>query len=263
MATINIHLPGVFDFKIDFPEKWEDLQQIEVLAIAKAMLQPQTAQMEMLCFIINNRTKNLPADWIKLLDAEQAFNALPLLDFVYQTITLVKPAETKIGEMVAPSANFESITCAEFEDCEQYFFSFSETPSPEPLANIAAILYRSQGQPYTWLDAQKGLQTYKHDESAIEMLKLAEHRLYAIYLWYIGCRTALPNLFPTMHEPGENDKDETNPSMSFTKCIHAGAGPKNGTRDQIRMMKLFEFLYDMEQEAIKAKEMREFYANQK
>ena len=39
--------------------------------------------------------------------------------------------------------------------------------------------------------------------------------------------------------------------MAFTNCIHAGAGPKNGTRQQIRLLKLSEFMYDMEQEAKK------------
>ena len=57
----------------------------------------------------------------------------------------------------------------------------------------------------------------------------------------------------------EGEGTEEPDPMVFTKCIHAGAGPKNGTRDQVRMLNLKEYFFDMELEAIKAKELKKEY----
>jgi hypothetical protein len=71
---------------------------------------------------------------------------------------------------------------------------------------------------------------------------LAQEQLYVMYLWFAGCVATLPLLFPNVYEGNGGTADEPDP-MAFTKCIHTGAGNKNGTRQQIRMMPLEEFLF--------------------
>ena len=229
----------------------------------------------MLKFILQYRLalskKKFPARWIYLLSAEQTvINGYPLLDFVYTQNTLTAPAETEIKlPGLFPSTtkghkNFETISCGEFEDAQIYFSTFFNGPDPLLLAKLAAILWRKKHESYIKYDFKTAsYKTYKSDKIARRFLKLKPQRLYAIFIWYAGCQNMLPKLFPTVYEKNASPSVGGTDILAFTKCIHAGAGVKNGSRNEIRMTKLYEFMFDMEQEAIKAKEILEAYDNLK
>ena len=80
--------------------------------------------------------------------------------------------------------------------------------------------------------------------------------LHLVYLWYAGCRSRLPKLFPNVFDApdGEPGRDDM---MAITTLIHYGAGVKNGTRDQIRKTLLKEFLYECELAAIQQMELEQ------
>ena len=277
MVTINLHQPGKINYTIDFPSEWNDLFPAEVMEISRQLIAPDNTEEKqraaILKFIIEYRTKfvkkKLPPAWMNRVDAEQAvLQGFPLLDFIFQQAELTNIPESSIRlapfhTVYGPAKGFQDITCGEYEDAEIFINQFQEKAEADHLAAVASILWRRKNIPYVKFNRKKNTWiTYDSEKNKRLFLKLHPERLYSIFLWYAGNRHMLPKLFPLLHEGGE--KKNTEPDMLvFTKCIHAGAGPKNGTRDQIRRMKLFEFMFDMEEEAKKAKELEEYYNSQK
>jgi len=278
VISINLYRPGRFNYYIQFPTEWNELLPSEAIEISRQMLlnatNQQVARAAVLHYIINHRAKlqgmKLPAGWIDLMDAEQAvINGYPLLDFIYNENTLTQAPENHIrlpGFLpltVHGPGNFENITCGEYEDTEIFFNQFYEEPGEKPLAGIAAVLWRPKGELYLSFKAENSTWIHYNTNRIIHrFLKLAPWRLYAIFTWYTGCRNQLPKLFATVYEKHSDSSDQPD-MLAFTKCIHAASGPKNGTRDQIRILKLYELMFDMEQEAIKAKELKEYYEQQR
>lgn len=235
-----------------------------------------TAKAAILYFIIQTRAKlqkvKLPAGWMKMMDAEQVvIDGYQLIDFIYTENSLTKAPEKRIKlpglispAVYAPLDGFQNITCGEFEDAEIPFYEFLDTPGVEPLVALASILWRPKkllsSERVNYVFEKKGdIKTYDSKKLHRSFSRLHPWQLYAIFTWYHGCRNQLPLLFPTVHSNhGASNNDEPD-IMAFTKCIHSGAGPKNGSRNDIRRSKLFEFMYDMEQEAIKAEELKQEY----
>lgn len=272
MKTININAPGIFDFSIQFPDSWDDLLPKEILEIAKQILNPTENVAEskaaILLAFINARAKDqkvkLPKKWEKEIDVEGfVINGFPLLDFIWAENNLSNPPENKITlkgsrtfDVFAPLKGFGSITCGEFEEAEPAFLAFTASQNVEDLAKIAAIFWRPKGVKFQTKNTDGSIETYPYEKWAKLFEKVQPHRLYAIYIWYVGSKNLLPTAFPTVHEPSEEAPDNSNPAMAFTRCVHAGAGPKNGDRNTIRITLLYEFMFDMEQEAIKAKQLK-------
>lgn len=219
---------------------------------------------------IRAKTKGieLTGNILKRLDAEDAFiNGYPLCDFIFTDNNLTTqpfPAIRvpfhfshplkSLTTFYGPASDFDNITCGEFEDAEIFFYQFRDNPSHDALAHLAAILWRPKNTPYIRLvDHRK--EEYNVEAVVPLFSQLPAWQLYAIYTWYVGCREQLPKLF--RHAFGsEGKKSAANDYMAFTKCIHAGAGPKNGSREQIRLLPLKEFFFDIDLEALKAKEMK-------
>jgi hypothetical protein len=275
MIKINLHKSNELDVEILFPETWNELHENEVLDIAKQILNSNENTMQtkaaLLLSFIDARAKQqkikLPKQWKNLLDLENlVIDGLPLLDFVFGENNLTKPPQhclqlqgTRTYEVYAPDKGFESITNGEFETAEVYFNQFVNNPSTNNLAHLAAILWKPKYTKFYTKNNDGTLEQYNYENWVKLFSKLETYRLYSIFIWYVGCRNQLPKIFPVVHEPSDESTETSNPTMAFTNCIHAGAGVKNGTRDNIRLMKLFEFMYDMEQEAIKAKELKKQY----
>lgn len=273
VIEVNLYQPGSLNISIQFPADWNDLHTDEVMEVCKQQLIPGNTQAlaraAILRFIINFRTrmthKKLPAKWMQLVDAEDAvLNGYPLLDFIYNDNTLTKSPEHKIKlpgilplTVYSPGNTFENITCGEYEDAQFFFNEFYADPAGDPLARLASVLWRPKNTPYIRYNYKTDAYTTYNSSRVLKRFKaLHPARLYAIFTWYNGCSNLMPKLFPTVHEKHADKKQEVD-IMAFTKCIHAAAGPKNGTRAKIRMMKLYELMFDMEQEAIAAKKLKE------
>lgn len=272
VISINLHQPLKLDVTISFPEKWDELLPSEILEISKLQLLYPTdigqQKAMLLVYMLKERARvqkiKIGRNWTDLLDTEQAvLDGFPLLEFIYGENNLMHTAEDVIripgilpgftkAVFYGPKEGFQHLVCGEYEDAETHFNLFYEDPDGKHLAALAAVLWRPKNTPYISLKKGK-METYDAKKAAHFFEKLEPWRLYAIFMWYCGCRNQMPKLFPTVHE-GDGNSGKLD-IMAFTKCIHAGAGPKNGSRNDIRMMKLFEFFFDMEQEAVKAKEM--------
>ncbi len=267
MVSVNLYQAGAFNVTIEFPSTWQELHTSEVMEFCKQQLTNQSlGKAALLIFFLKYRAKlqkvKLPSNWVMQIDSEGfAINGLTLLDFLYTDNELINQPQPIITfqrwfftrKYYGPDDGFSTITCGEFEDAEIYFNQFIKVPNPIALANLAAILWRTKNQKHTQENARKW---------ALSFSTLQPWQLFAVYLWYVGCRSQLPKMFPTIHESNGKEKSSELDILAFTKCIHAGAGVKNGTRQQIRQMLLLEFFFDMEQEAIKAKEMEALYEQQ-
>jgi hypothetical protein len=278
VVAINLYQPNKVNTSINFPTEWNELLLQELHSIAQSILlnfkMPSAAQAMVFLSLFKHRCKQqgLPADYLKKLDAEDcAINGMPLTEFIYTANNLTRqpypilplainncPLVPK-KEMTGPEDDFNNITCGEFEDAEIFYHQFKAEPKPEALAHLASILYRVSGDKYLQFNAADGTYThYNADKLYPKFLKLQPWVLFTIYLWYVGCKEQLPKLFPNVFSSAGSSDAEPD-MMVFTKCIHAAAGAKNGSRSQVRLTLLKELLYEIELETIKAKELQALY----
>lgn len=279
MIEINLHKPGELDVKMAFPSSWDDLLPNEVMSIAKLILSSPQSEVEarasLLINIISDRLKSqkvkVPKNWKLLLDPENIVQDIfPLLDFIYDenNLTVLPIKSFKLTgahnyTVYGPEKGFEDITCGEYEVTEQHYYSFIENPNTESICKLVAAIFREKGRKFHTKNGNDTLDAYPFEKWAKAFSQIEEYKLYSIFIWYSGCRNQLVKMYPTVHEPGDDTDIISEPVMQFTNCIHAGAGAKNGTRNNIRLMSLLEFYHDMEQEAIKAKKLKESYEQSK
>ena len=269
MIEINLYQPGKVNTTILFPTEWNELLLAELNIISQSILlnfkEPGAAKALVFLKILQNRCKLKNIG--KRIDAEDAtINGLPLIDFIYdknnltrQPYPILKISKFLPTKFIGPEDDFNGLTCGEFEDTEFFYTQFKQEPSETPLAHLASILYRPKNTKYCRSHPIKGFIQYDAEKEVPRFMKLAPWQLYTIFLWYAGCREKLPLDFPNAFGGGSSDNNAEPDFLSFTKCIHAGAGPKNGSRNDIRQMSLKEFLTEMELETIKAKELQQQY----
>lgn len=266
MTIVELYQPGVIDVQIPYPTEWDELQTTELEWISQMMLHNfalaearkaaiMVGLLELRAGIHNIALKKGVLNNLNIADAPEA---LELTDFIYKSNTLTHQPYLQLEaggkKLQGPETAFNNLTVGEYEDTEVYYRLFEQEAKPEYLQQIAAILWRPAGVPYISLHDGKRVE---YDLKAAQPLfaKTGPEKLYTIYTWYTGCRGLLPKLFPTVFEGGSGNGGEPD-MLAFTRCIHAAAGPKNGTRDNIRLMKLKEFMLDAEFEAQAAKEFK-------
>lgn len=266
MVTLNLYSGKEIDYTIELPSEWNQLEEIEVVEISRIQLQngglQNLSRAAFFFFLIENRCKELPKDWKETVNLEDVTKLLYLIDFIWKENNLTKQPFPKLivggKELFGLKDSFQNITCGEFEDLEILFFQFGASPSEGLLAKMAAIIYREKGVPYH-TTVNDRLIGYDFNSKSVAFLQEPIHILYTVFTWYCGCRQQLPKMFPNVYASDSNKSDEQPDQLAFTKCIHSGAGAKNGTRNQIRFMLLLEFMFDMEQEAIKTNELNALY----
>jgi hypothetical protein len=277
MVTINLYQPRKISYEISFPSEWNELWPEELFLICKHQLSQFKTLHEQLAAIFDglllSRTgclkKKLPNNFNLFIDLDDAaMNALPLIDFLHKENRLTKQLMPVINlprmfgkKMYGPTDDFNNLTCGEFEDAEILFYDFLENPRTESLAHLAAVLWRPKDVTYMQFNRKKNRWlTYDHEQHYTSFLQLKNYQLYAMFVWYAGCRNTLPLIFPTMYKPDPKQQKSSEPDlMAFTKCIHGGAGPKNGNRDDIRRTLIKEFFMELELEAVQAEKLLEEY----
>lgn len=264
MITINLYQPKAVNISIPFPSNWNDLTLYELNLVAKSILSNFNSAAEanaaLFLSLLKIRCGKKVKHIQKRLDAEDAvINGLPAIDFIYKENNLTKqPYPTlnpkplnflNLKPFHGPLDDFNSITCGEFEDAEFFFNKFRQDPSANHLAHLAAILYRPKDVKYICYDSKTASHIhYDAEKTVVYFKKLKPWVLYSIFLWYAGCREQLPKIFPNCFGPSKLETEENREPdfLIFTKCIHAGAGPKNGSRNEIRCTLLKEFFLEIE-----------------
>lgn len=269
MINITLYHPKSIYSIIPFPQNWNELLPDEIELIAFLMLSDFQNSVKMKVVIFNAFIKiraehhniKLPPSLLESMDYDEVVTQLfPAMDWIFNSNTLSSQPYKSLNfqlifhtdRFIGPQDDFNNMTVGEYEDAETYFFEFVENNSIASLAAMAAILFRPKNKPYLSINNGQ-LVTYNHEEYLPFFIKLKKEKLFSIFLWFTGCRNMMATYFPILFS------DETNKStkpdrLSFTKCIHAGAGAKNGTRQQIRMLPIKEFFFELNEEAKQVKE---------
>lgn len=285
VVELNLYQPGIIDATVPFPSNWNELTLDELHHISKTILSnfesTHKANVSLFLGLLSLRVNgkaldirnNKVTDIESQLDAEQiVIDGLPAIDFILnnneltnQPYTILKIpygfGNSQSHTMVGPADNFNNLTCGEFEDAEIFFNQFKVEPNEQALAQLAAILYRPKNTEYLHFDSKSANYVSYDAEPMVPLFKkLPSWKLYTIFLWYAGCRQQLPLLFPNCFG-GTATGDSSAPVdfLIFTKCIHAGAGPKNGSRNEIRRTMIKEFFMEMELEKLAAIELQNKY----
>ncbi len=278
MIEINLYQTNVVDASIPFPSEWNEFNLQELHLVAKSILTnfatPAQATAALFRSLLKMRCGKKVKNIEKRLDDEDAvINGLPALDFIYKENNLTKqPYPTlrlstfRFQTFYGREDDFNNLTCGEFEDCEIFFNQFVIEPDATTLANLAAILFRPKNKKYLgYNDRTKSFEEYDSERMVPHFKKLKPWVLYSIFLWYAGCRSQLPKIFPNCFGAARQPTEETREPdfLIFTKCIHAGAGPKNGSRNDIRCTLLKEFFLEIELQNIENQELQNQIDNAK
>ena len=285
MNTVEIFQPGGINASILIPAEWNELDKNELLHIAEHLIWPYAKQEYFFCavffFLLQHRAKlqsiELPPGFANMLNAEDlAMYQGEALEWIRKenslTLQLIKTIHLPgiSHALSGPASEFNDLTSGEFEDCEVFSFLYNQDKNSDHQRMITAILYRPEHEgrrlPYitsSWSRVPEPLRyLYKEDDDMIVynaeagkafFLALPESYILAVYLWYTSCRARLSSIFPHVFGSAGGGAPDI---AAFTKCIHAGAGPKNGTRDKIRRSLLKAFLMDIEQDAIYTEELQ-------
>ena len=268
MTDIQLYKPNAVDATIQFPTAWNDCTVVELKLIAAYIFLKKYTREELLIELIRQRLTKAKPEWSKRkinetiiqLDTETlAMEMNTLLNWIEENILLTEQPLKKIGQLYGPDKSFDDLTCGEFEDADACFnevrIAIDEARTldvtliiPEKLIDLVACLWRpidtnSKRIPYVDYEASADVKEY--------LRSLQPEMLLISLLWYMGCKVFLPRWFPLVMNTGGSEAPAEVDPMAVTKLIHHGAGPKNGTREQIRMMKLKEFFYDLQLEAEK------------
>lgn len=273
MISINLYAANL-NIWVQFPSEWNELTQEELIVFCKHQLSIKDTNIAKAAIFFSwlklRGGKQVPADIEKTINREQAGTfAMPYINAFFEENTLTNNLIPKLRKRFTtyygPESEFNDLTCGEFEDCEFFWHLFNDEPGHLPLAKLAAVLYRPKQSgkriPYLTIDKQTGkLIPYDIEQHLNFFINQPPWILYSIFTWYTGCRNLLPKIFPTCFEGDGSESGEPDPA-TFTKCIHSAAGPKNGTRDQVRLMNIKELFFEMEQETIKANELKQQYSS--
>jgi hypothetical protein len=231
MLTAKLYQPNEVDLNVELPETWDELQKPELVVIGAGYFGREASMVSVMMAILENRIDKENHHIIPLISVEDlATEYSALTGFISERIDRTQNIE--IPFLIAPLADFEDITVGEFEE-----------------SDIALSLYINEGNPEHLVDFFKAY--YRMDKSLQDHLPDVG-TMRAAALCFIGCKTNLHRTFPLVFGSGEASSTNSPDYMALTKLIHHGAGPKNGTREDIRRMPLKEFLYDCQLEAEKA-----------
>lgn len=119
------------------------------------------------------------------------------------------PKFTLLGRrFFGPSAKCYNITLLEFLHAEAALFRFHAAHHPQHMRTLCAILYRHQVKRYNPAspnyngDRREPFNDYTYQRCARWFKLLHPNRIYAVYVFYIGCRNAIIEAHPEVFSGG-------------------------------------------------------------
>ncbi len=231
MISIELYQPNAVNEKIDYPSTWDELTPHEMKVIGVGYFGTALSRAELLLAILESRLGKKRINLLPMLSIEDlSIEYMSLTEFITERID--RTESIPIENLYCPTADFEDITVGEYEEADIALSQYIADANPQHLVDFFKTYYR----------VDKSVQDHIPDTATMQ----------ACALCFIGCKSFLPKSFPLVFGGGEAGKQTQPDLLALTKLIHSGAGPRNGTRDNIRRMPLKEFLYDCQLEAEKA-----------
>lgn len=266
MINVRLYKPNEIDVEFTFPENWNNCTVPQLEAIAECILLQKISRHQLLKNLFRLCLKQQYPKYamgkieniLALIDIEDlAMHYMQLTNFMFDSIELTTQPYPVLLDLHGPKSAFENLTCGEYEDAEALFVQINDQLKAHSLARRSALFalenskLLSQFMQILWrpLKTNERVPYALHVPGYAEIVGTDIQRMVCL-LWYMGCKAQLPFMFPMVFNQNA-DGDGKPDAMATTKLIHHGAGPKNGTRADIRKMLLFEFLFDLQLEAEK------------
>lgn len=268
MITIELYKPKSVDISIGFPDHWNECTLPELEAIAECIFLAKYTRQQLLMQLLRLRLKetypNYRMGHIEYLLAmvsvdDLALNYTQLTQFIFDKIELTRQPLPTLGKLLGPAETFTDMCWGEYEDAEALFLPLIEMldvcKKSKNLPNFVLLNHKAIAEwvSLLWRAAGangKRIPYHEFDKPLQPTVMANNNHLLVCMLWYMGCKAKLPTMFPMVYSTAEGDIGAPDP-MATTKLTHHGAGPKNGSRADIRKMLMFEFLYDLQLEAEK------------
>lgn len=266
MINVRLYKPNEIDVEFTFPENWNDCTVPQLEAIAECILLQKISRHQLLKNLFRLCLKHQHPNYamgkieyiLALIDIEDlAMHYMQLTNFMFDSIELTTQPYPVLLNLHGPKSTFENLTCGEYEDAEALFVQINDQLKAHSLVRRSSVfafenvVILNQFINILWrplIHTERA--SYINYKPSNEALVLTDSQRMVCLLWYMGCKAQLPKMFPMVFNQ-DADGDGKPDAMATTKLIHHGAGPKNGTRTDIRKMLLFEFLYDLQLEAEK------------
>lgn len=236
---------GLNEFQLKYISRyWKSWIDIE--KIGESFLKIRTQ----LFYVLMNCDEQLKKDFFinstKVLDNEELYNLLFLVDWVFERNTLTKNIfpilKVNSTDFYGPNNGLKNITCIEFAISESFFKSYNTKNDIESLNSLIGCLYRNTDNTKKFGDLREDFNKDKIEFYSAIFSELDEEIKQCILLWYIGCRNKIISNFNIIFKGNENDKPS---EYGFLGLIMNMAGGKFGDFEKTSNTNLFLFLMEV------------------
>lgn len=214
------------------PESWNELSRKQFVAISKVMMKEtledvDKANLWRICSGMSwwyfLQLNFLPAwlnekmFWKKVETMLFVARQLHWIDFLFKEISLTGQLlpSIKVGwrkKLYGPERNFENLRMEEFCFSEHYYLKYKQSSSVEDLRMFVASIYRPAKKDYDiWLNADGDTRVPFNEHLithyAKQLKSVPVHVLFAIVIWYEGCRLSLTNTFDRVFNGEESETE--------------------------------------------------------
>lgn len=241
------------------PGEWNELTEKE-LRYCISHTGDEYAQVKIFMFLlkssVSREKKWLGGNWQSRVNKDQAaIAAIDATAYLFEKNTLTKQhfKEIKVygKKLTGPQDEFKDLTCGQMELVYPLLERFRQSFDAKYLVEMCSYLFKIGKHP---VNENTGRKIYPFVE------RLPQDILMCMYCWFSGCMNQLPVYFTDLYDADGEAGSGSFDFMAFANLIHSGAGPKNGSREDIRRMPLLEFLYVMDMDLKYAKELEKKYA---
>ena len=243
-----------YERTLKIAEKWDELSEKQLIAIAPVLLSPGMDQEEAYLkhlFVLSNLSESEFQDLCELL-IEEEYNQdcsitdlFPLVEWLYNTeLKTSKSLLPRYGKMVGPQTDFNGMTFVQYIVADPLFMDYLEDRSEDVMNRLCAVLYvpngeRFNGDALPWLPK---IETVPTDVKEAMILNFM-----AMRRWFADC-------FPLLHDGNnEDDADEDDYDPNWGRnLMYELPNEKFGTLDEIRYTNvtvIFDYLEKLKEKS--------------
>ncbi len=272
-VDIDIQTLGEIPVKASFnlPEKWDEVPEKLYLFLAAIYLADavemnkfdKTVQAFRL-LSIEHRTV------IENLDAEELYDLLPLVDWVFDKLDLRKNLIPVITidkkKYLGPADELENLRFAEWCAADTFFMNYTVSGDIYQLQQLAAVLYRPAGtgdeyspEHVTW----RGDRREKFNDQLLKnrtalMAQLPKAVLQGIFLFYTSARAIILEGYPEVFSGNSKSREDTRQGW-LDIYDDLRADPKYAGPDRLDEEMMHSVFFSLERNNIKMAKIKEQY----